>query len=713
LLLVMLGVSGVAGEARAQEALRFEQGADRVRALAGAEERWSFRTPELRRGEKAVPIQVGETVVFCAGGQLYEAAASTGKIQRRLLLPGACAALSNTPGGYEVRCEGGPETQRWQRAFPLSPGQGGLATVLPSETSILFGTRRQAEAIAGKSAAEQQGAPERLEQQRLQDPTNPWYAARRAELLLEQGKAAEARGAAAQALEIDPRYDLDLLPLAARLHKIAPELGPVAFDRGMKNLLLRGYEPTQATSALAPMTLLGRPGDQAGSEPMDPVKHQELLETFGERLALLAPNAEGSTWFFAALEEAARKRGDQDALRRWAPLAHREQGVEPFLPTGIESRQVGLLVQLTAAFAFALLAGTVIKSIRGFASRLPQDAPWWKRYNPFSRWERSELLGFLLATAAMIGLAFKAAVGVAILGAVTAAPLPMAMGNLGHPESRTYLAASPDGPATRLLRAFAAHKAGDLDEAERLYRQSDSPVALANLGAIALARGQKAQAEELWAQARQRHPDLDAPAYHLGLRTERERVHLARRYDLPVLLELPTEDVWHRFWRERVAPPSSPLHVAGLLDTLQPDSSSKGPFTYAAMLIDFLLLALAVLALVSPSPRTSSSARLALVGRGLHLVAPGAAPLYGASGFFVGAAAIFLGTASQILASTQGQHVTVLGNVVDINWAQMYGVALPRPELASLHGVIRLWWLIFPINAALVLALERRRDGAP
>jgi hypothetical protein len=57
--------------------------------------------------------------------------------------------------------------------------------------------------------------------------------------------------------------------------------------------------------------------------------------------------------------------------------------------------------------------------------------------------------------------------------------------------------------------------------------------------------------------------------------------------------------------------------------------------------------------------------------------------------------------------------VTVLGSVAGINWAQMYGVALPRPELASLHGVIRLWWLIFPINAALVLALGRRRDGAP
>jgi tetratricopeptide (TPR) repeat protein len=703
----------VTSGARAEEALRFEQGADRVRALAGSEERWSFRTPELRRGEKAVPIQVGETVVFCAGGQLYEAAASTGKVRRRLLLPGACAALSNTPGGYEVRCEGGQETRRWQRSFLLSPGQGELAAVLPSEASILFGTRRQAEAIVGKGAAEQQGALARLEQQRLQDPTNPWYAVRQAELLLEQGKDAEARGAAARALEIDAPYDLDLLPLAARLHKIAPELGPAAFDRGMKNLLLRGYEPTQATSALAPMTLLGRPGDRAGSEPMDPVKDQVLLETFGERLATLAPNAEGSTWFFAALEEAARKRGDQDALRRWAPLAHREQGIEPFLPTGFESRQVGLLVQLAAALAFALLAGAVIKSIRGLASRLPQDAPWWKRYNPLSRWERGELVGFLLATVAMLGLSLKAATGVAVLGAVAAAPLPMAMGNLGHPESRAYLAASPDGPATRLLRAFAAHKAGDLDEAERLYRQSDSPVALTNLGAIAFSRGQKAQAEELWAQARQRYSDLDAPAYHLGLRTERERVHLARRHELPVLLELPAEDVWHRFWRERVAPSSSPLHVAGLLDALQPDSSKKGPSSHAAMLLDFLLIALAVLALLSPAQRTSSSRPLAVLGHGLHLVAPGAAPMYGSSGFFIGAAAIFLGTASQILASTQGQNVTVLGSVAGINWAQMYGVALPRPELASLHGVIRFWWLIFPINAALVLALGRRRDRAP
>jgi Flp pilus assembly protein TadD len=714
-----------AGEARAQGALRFEQGEAELRALAGPEVRWSYRLAE-RKGQKVpAPIQVGEVVVFCHGAQLYEATAATGEIRRRMLLPGPCAALTARPDGYELRCEGGQDRQRWERSFSLAPGQGDPGTVLPGEFIALLSSRRQAEETLGKTAPERKAAAElpeqrdaalaRLDQLRKQDPTNPWLDLKRAELLRAAGKAEEAGKAIEDTLAHEARYDLELLMLSAPLRTLAPEAGERAFRRGVRWLLERGYEPEMATGALVPVLLLGRPGEPPGGEqkPLDVDRDHALLEAHGERLLDVAPNAEGSTWFFAALEQAAARRGDEARAQRWRPLASRSLGTGPFAPAPPESQDAGLLVQLAAALAFALIACAVSKSLRSLSLRHEEGAPWWMRLNPFSRWDRGEQVGFLAGTAAMIGVSWKAAKGIAIVGAIASAPMALASGNPGHPEVRAYLASSPEGPAVRFFRALSAQKAGDLDEAERLYRELSTPAALANLGAIAQVRGDARKAEALWKQALQKQPSQDAALHNLGQPAPGLRAERARRYQVAApLLAVPSEQDWGDLWRERVATTSTnPLHVTSLLDTISPSSSGEERFfpSFAAMVGDLALVALALLALLTPRKLSPASRRWSLAGAGLAVLVPGAGRLYGFFSYFVGALVVFLAMASRLLESSGGQSVTVLGSIAGADWSRFYGAAVVRPELASLHGVIRGWWVLVAVNAALVLAFDLRR----
>jgi tetratricopeptide (TPR) repeat protein len=469
-----------------------------------------------------------------------------------------------------------------------------------------------------------------------------------------------------------------------------------------------------ATAALVPVILLGRPGEEG--RPLDLGNDQDRASLLlrAERLLDLAPNSEGSTWFFAALEQDAIRRGDKAQAARWSPLARRTLGTGPFAPTPPESNDAGLWVQLAAALSFAVLACAAIKSLRSFSLRHGPGAPWWKRANPFSRWDRGELVGFLAAVAVMVGVSGKAAQGVAILGEVASAPISLASGNPGHPESRGYLDASPEGPATRFFRALAAHKAGDLDAAERIYQQLGTPEALANLGAIARVRGDQTRAQDLWKQALGRRPDLDAALHNLGQPTASPRAERFRRYQIDApLLAVPGEELWGDLWRERVASstPKNPLLVPSLLDSLNAASPGEKPplaSAYAATLVDLALVGLALLALLSPRKLEPARRPLALAGAGLSAIAPGASRIYGPLSCFVGALVVFLAMGSQTLDSTGGQSVTVLGSLAGVNWAQYHGAALVRPELAGWHGAMRLWWVLLLVNLLLVLAFELR-----
>jgi hypothetical protein len=151
--------------------------------------------------------------------------------------------------------------------------------------------------------------------------------------------------------------------------------------------------------------------------------------------------------------------------------------------------------------------------------------------------------------------------------------------------------------------------------------------------------------------------------------------------------------------------------VTSLLDTISPSSSGEERFfpSFAAMAGDLALVALALLALLTPRKLSPASRRWSLAGAGLAVLVPGAGRLYGFFSYFVGALVVFLAMASRLLESSGGQSVTVLGSIAGADWSRFYGAAVVRPELASLHGVIRGWWVLVAVNAALVLAFDLRR----
>jgi tetratricopeptide (TPR) repeat protein len=733
------GVAAVAITGTAQAApegeLRFEATTRGARALVGDEVRWEFSILPAH-GTKPdaapmpAPIRVGDAVVFCGEGQLYEANPADGVIRRRLRLPGRCAGVEARGEGYEVRCQGSTSSAApWSEVYRVKLGEGEAGSALP-ETFLLFTPRRQAEELVGKDP---QASLAALDRRRAIDPTNPWLDLKRAEVLQRLGRADESQQAVSDALGHDPRYDLELIMMAGRLDLLDQARADEAFRRGMAYLLGHGYEPELATSVLVPTILLGRPNDSSGSAAQAPLldfaKDHAVLERHAARLVDLAPNAEGSTWFFAALAEAAAKRGDQAAVARWRPLGQRVEGTSLFAPGTAETRHLGALVQAVMALSASLVGLALIKTIQGLRWRHKEGTPGWVRRNPFARWGRPELVGFLLGVGVLIGLARRAALGVSMVGAMAAAPTSLLAGNLAHPEAQAFLAqvatsvehAEPRPVAIPFVRALARQIAGDLAGAEAIYREASGaslPASKSNLGAIAASRGDSAQARQLWQEALALDPQQDAARAGLGLPDAGPRAERRRRFGVSrPLLALPRPLLWGGFWREKVdvSPLTlNPLSLLQMVSAVTPDNSATDE-SRAAVLVALLLSIPALLALVTWRPLVEARPSWRRVNAALGVLFPGASWIYGPLGFLLGGAAVFVAFGSYISLESHGQAVTVIDWLIAPAWGRYYGVQETILPPSTLVAVVRSGGLLFVFNSALALAAEWRglRQQAP
>lgn len=712
-----------------------------IKATVGQELRWSFPVLPASGGEASAaepmpaPVRVGDALIFCGGGQVYEAKPEGG-ILRRLALPGKCTRLEARGDRYAVQCEGNPDPEPWSRSFEIKPGSGEVPFFAPVLGVQAMGLRNQANPLRARGLwpasldraelaqhlrrpdlrPELEASLDALSRLRATDATNPWYGVVQGEFLLALGREDEAKKAVREgALGLAPRYDPELVAAASRVHDIDPAMGQEAFRRGMKAWLDRGYEPEMSQALILPMLTLG-----AAGKGLDPVKDRERLERYGEWLLDLAPHVEAASYLYAGLASAASLRGDAAASKRWRGAADAARPSVQIVTLSPEARDAGFSLDALSALVAALVSVSLVKVLRTFSSRFEGAVSPLARYNPLTRWSFSELLGGLMAGAVILWLGHRAAVGMAVISVASAAPRGLVSGTPQHPESAAFLASSPDTPAARFLRGLVAQKEGRLDDARALYEGLPYAEARVNLGVIAAQQGGRGGgelAEHHWQQALALKPDLDAALVNLGKPSASLRAERARRHGVEgPMLAIPDAAIWGDLWRERALArpdfPSGPLALFSLFQLVSPASPepalSAGLVVVSAASVLAFVMALLALPFALRGPRPGPP-RWGLPGWFLGLLVPGAARQYSFLGPFLLASVLLLASIHAHMTSSGGAAATLFDAIAHFSVSSYFGIAEVRPAgpAASLAPWASWWWLPLALNPLFLLLAER------
>lgn len=740
LLIVALAAAPTASRA---EALRFEVDAGTIRALRDGAPVW--QNTHDRRGQFARadapghligPVQVDDLVYYAVGGSVFQVEAETGVVRTRVLLPGHCKALRPDRDGV-VLDVGSGSSQSWTRQYRL--GREGhdvpfflsadlrAARMARSDAEDTLDAVLQADPTAPRVARDDAGWRRRpelaphleaavtmLEALAKRDPTNPWYHYWRGEYLADLGRQREAAAAFGSALEGDPAYDFELMPMVVRLDDVAPQLGQQAFERAMRFLIAHGYEPESMLALVSVLVHYGRPG---GGGALDPARDLERVSRVAERISEFAPYCEGAAFMYKGVADANRAAGRQQEAAHWDEWS---VAALPSRAFGAPSRRAGWAgpaLNVLIAAVLALFVGTLVRGLRYLP--MQQRASGMARWNPFCSWTRGEIVGLLLVFAALAWASAAAYVSLFSIARGAAFPLAALSGNLGHPDSVEYLARYQGTPAGDFVHALALQRAGELDRAATLYERLGTPRARNNLGVIHQLRGDTQRARTLFAEARNGDPGLAEATYNLGEAVESPRLERLQRYGFEgAVFALPGPDTWS----DVLAPPrwfGNPFQFFETMQSISQASPATRPRTASLVeprhLLVVALALVAVLALLglwvrAPQVRSAGGSWLSRAGWALGFAIPGTARQLGFTGPPLLVLFTFALLVRRFLAASQGVASDVVEAVGMTNLSNVFGVvglSLTPLQQAS-RAVGELWWLIWLVNLVAVVVLERR-----
>ena len=683
------------------------------------------------------PLLVGETLYFCVGSSLFEAAPADGTITRRQRLPGVCQGLKIQGQSVLVTTGDSSNKDGWTTRYSVAPGGSVPFFAFPSGSPGLgLWDRKQAEYLpVPHSEAEERKsylaetkrrdevneAIKRYEDLAQRDPTNPWYDYYRAEALAAVGQAEAAKAAYQAVLSQPASSDYLLAALASRLTRHDPALGEQAWKRGMRALLAQGHEPELVTSLLPVMVIIDKPE----REQMDPVADLAALELRASRLEDFSPHPEASASFFLAMQEAAEARGDQAAADSWAKKTDAARPYAVLAPMGSEVAFTGYLLNALMALMLALLAGFLIKACRvGFAT-FQTEAGWTRKLNPLSRWSRGELLGLLAGVGVCMWLSMRIATNVTLIGTSASMPLNMTMGNLGHPAAQHYMQDLVESektlaPEARFMVALGLQQAGDPNRAASIYEGLPFPRAKANLGTLKAARGDLKTATGLWEEALKMDPDLAVAAHNLGKPVDAARVARAKRFGIEgPLLAMPTVPMWEALFRAKVqlsntselSNPVSAFLGFGAFAVMDGGSNSLSIWQWFAIFL-LILSGFAILGLATsfgrpPLKYTGFSKSAWVVG----MLTPGLARQYSLVWPFISGALAYWIIGFLTLANSNQLSSSILDVIAMPAFNRYYGIGNPAfdPLKQSLDSLCTWPWLLglLGLNVLLVLVAEK------
>lgn len=726
------GASAVATAApeAAPAADRWQYDSRRLLGLAGDRIVWAIELlPRQRRGEEPAPpppiVRSGDVLFTCAQGQLYRFSPADGRVLARWAMPGACASLEPLDGGrVRVEVRGTPEAE-WSRTYevgdaaedvPFTVPQGPAAMLLQRQATWLDLPPGASDAELARTAARNramvESSIERLANAGRLDPTNPWIPLMRARYLSMLGHAGEARAALDAVLAIDPRYDLELLRVAAALDRVDPALGARAFERGMRFALAHGYEPEAAVGLLGAVVYLDPPRPMEGADAPIP---RDALVRFGHRLAEFAPRAEGSSGFYRAMATSAPSgAGEDDVRARWEALEANAEGTGLLASFGGGRFGAGDLLNALLAMLATFVVFFAVKTLRTFSARVGTMEPWLRRFGPTARWTAGERWGLVLLAVPLLLVGQRAATEIAVIGLVAGAPVELLGGDLGHPavvETSAEMVGSPGGD---LVRAIALQRSGDVEGAAAIYEAlPDVAEAQVNLGVIRKSAGDEAGARAAFERAIAIDPDSDAAAHHLGRRVASLRVERAKRYGVEAsLLALPSPAQWAEAWRTVAVARNpgvlgNPFRAIGGLFQVTDAGFVDGAFPGALAAV--LVWLACVLGVVAGSPAVLGAPRFGRLGYVLGLLVPGAARSYSFFGPFVATLFFAACVGAITLHTTDGLASNVLEAIAEPSFDRYYGVYEAAPEPSrGMTAFYRSWWILLLAHVAFVAIAERR-----
>ncbi len=740
LLLVSLFASLLAPAARA---LEIKAQGRTIRATQDGALKWEHAVvPWTRPARIDGPVRVAESVFYCAEGTLYQTGAVDGVVKKRFELPGHCRGLKPRDTKTVVVTTGAEGSTSWTRTYEIGTDELGQsvgevpffqgwfgswlareqarsyvdAQVLPTRRRCHDELREKAWTSAlGRSKLE--STLSELQARARQDPTNPWFAFQRGKLLSWVGRTNEARSAFAEVLRQDEANDYELLAMVPTLDKVALELGERAFRRGMKFMLLSGFEPELNLGTSVPFRLYGlHPNDISPAQLND-------LERFAERALDFAPRRRGAAQFFHALADVQERAGDTAAAetsRRRRDVARPYRDYDSASPRAAWSKE---LLTLFAACLIGFLLTALVRFVRTISGRFDHaEASHTARFNPLARWTRGELVGLILVASLLVFLADYLQRGVAISRVAFEAVVAGAdLGNFGHPESVAFWSRAKGEGGGDFLRALALQKAGQLERAAAIYVRLATPKAKNNLGVIRHAQGNGRQARRLWEAALAANPELVESAHNLGkVGISSRRVERAKRFRLSQpLLAMPTQQMWSEAWQSIAKEPPSlirsvfnaELAVENEVTAHQSRTTSSHSAFGWLLHLEFAILLLASIALIrplAPQPGPPKVRLFGLLGWILGLVVPGSARQYSVLGPLITVLFVtsLLGTSVIALTGVETTALRSLNDVVPYGQIMSIWDFVPSPEGAFFVALARGWWVLLAANVIAVAVME-------
>lgn len=739
-LFAMLGILLVSANASAMEVEA--RGGDVV-AKTDDGRTWSHSILDKKNyPDKSVLVLEHHNHVYaCGEAMIYQLDAYNGSVHWRRHLPYRCSDLKVIDDKVKVTVtdDYGWQGKKIEQTYTVTTSGVEMPFTMGHNLSFRLPTR-QADALleeplpeliekslkgvefdlTAESRAAAEKAIDTLGKAAAADPTNFWMRHRRGQVYQLLGNTEAARASYESVFKIAKPYHRELILIARDFDRIDPELGDRAFDMAMKALLEQGYEPNLNTSLISVMIWLGGPSAD-NDTTFDPSKPEDLvvLERRGMRLAQFAPRSEGSTHFYNALYEAAKKRGDAQGAEKWKQLRDASYPYRVFGGPAKDAAETGDWLNVYLAGGILLWILLLIKLIRSGFDSVPPDSSKLVRWNLFNRLTRGELVGMFALIAISLYTLRKVATGITVIGVMASMPVGMLSGTLGHPDTQTFFERyDRESDARTLVLAISAQQGGDDAKATELYSKLPShPQAANNLGVLARQAGKADEAKKHFEKALSLDPDFAIAKYNLGQKVEGVRFEQQKRLapELPIMAT-PTEDQWSDLWKNtaELEPWVNPLSVFQMADSISDGAESAATSWLSAApaaLFALLMLAFMLVGLVKREEIIAHETKRSLPGWALSMIFPGASRHWSAIGPLFALLFFTAMVSAYMLSKSDGVATNILMAIAMPSFNKYFGISeyFYGPEETFWRQIADYWWVFLLINFAYVGVMEKLR----
>lgn len=674
---------------------------------------------------------------YCVGHLLYQTSTG-GQVHRLIELPDQCELIERKDDQLRVKLRSKrSKLTRWFVVDASTP-----ALVNPASTNVFarFLPQRISWALGGEAkykapfkqafsglAKTIQSDPKKMAalahdsalrlKQFEQDPTNPWYLFHVGYAFKLMGKDAQSKAIFNQLLKWDGQHAHHMLRMALQVEGSDNQLADQLFERGLRRLLEVGYTPQHTTSLIQMMLLMGQPpGDKSYklAEVNQSADAAKFVLRHAKRVEALGPRSEFVYYYWSTIKEMDAVKSDPNLRAKYTKLAKQ---AKPYAKLGSihpDVMHTGFWLNVYMAWFFAMILAVLVKLIRMRNTKVDPNAPLLARVNPFARWRRAEIIGFLLALPICAVALKKLTTGIAIMGVVAAAPIGLVDQSFGDLDAQAKLQAMQSTPLVEsamfmgLVQGRYELKAIDAAKPKSMTAMDEN-----NYGVALHRAGKVAQAKEAWTRALALDSKHEPALHNLGkpLPNPSPRFQQLATHQLnntKVLAYLNTKQL-AALWQQIATNKKNPSILATVQSLNQLSADGEFKAMDRVLTIGLVLCILAcMLSLLGLFVRDDveelhPNSKLDAV---LAVIVPGTLRQYGVVGFLV-----TVGTATLLVGFyTLTQNSYVATNILDAiaipSFGRYFGLHTDQKVFASTYSAMCMYWFVpFVLNVMLVLAV--------